>query len=337
MTRRLRLSCLVSLLVLTTACASDRSHPPERRSPELEPVDRVSVPLAVLVDRMRAEPTWLDDAGQVWTYRGGRAERVQEGTRIPEEPAALRVFDDGSMAIATDDAVHVYSASGEERALDLSGLEVAIDGTSIDDLWVIHWPVLGEYELCHHTPAGDSCIPVPNVGGFTALLAAGPDGTAYVSDRDVQLLRFSDGALTPVAGGPARGLHSLRRSGDAIFGLAYDSGVYEIRGDRMAQRTDGHVLDVVGSSDEHFELRYDAEYVQVDPSCDEGWFTDCEERLLWSQTIVVRVRGDETDEIAHETCDDAHPGPCDRFSLGLGLDGDDVVVIGAPFRVASAR
>jgi hypothetical protein len=326
----------IALAFVVIGC-EDRSRPPARSAPELTTIASPgSGSSYVVMDAMRAEPTWLDlGTLEVSRLRSGAIERVQDRT-LTELPSdrfdmSLRVFDDGGIVVLVDGVLHIYPVGEGAWSIDLGTIDAAVDGVSTDDFWYVGW-FLDErdYALCHHTAAAEDCgTPIPNVGAYSARLAVGSDGSVYVTDRDEALYRYADGALEQVGTIPS-GVTSFRRSGDTVFALGYGLFIVEPTGIRKVDA--GYPVGVVGQADDFYLLSYDSESVQVDPECRSSFLTSCETRTLWHQLLIERVQGGARSVVGYEDCTDATPAPCSYGADGLGLDGDRVVVIGVPLR-----
>lgn len=337
---------LTLLLTLSSALlgCGDRSAPPARSSPPLESSGIAATP--GVIDDLRPDRPFHDAAtDRIVRVRGGALEIVQD---VPvrdggAEIEALRVFDDGSFVFADADGIHVVSAAGarSELAFDLS--EVSVDGESSTDFWVGGWalgtsiPELpNDYGACHVVDGAiDRCLEFPNEGGYESYMALGDDGSIYMTDRDVALYRRVLAESEPVEVARFSGsVTGLRRSGSSLIAIVYNGGAYAIEGATARQITEeAFPMDLVGTSGDFYYGAWDAEYVQVDPECEPGWFSSCDTEALWHQLVVWRVQNGARSEIGHLNCSDAEPAGCDFAPSALGLDGASLFVIGDPVLV----
>jgi hypothetical protein len=340
-------AAFVSTTLLATGCTADRSAPPPRSGPELELLSPTASPRAT--DRLRAELTWYDaELGQVVWLRDGRVELVQDVALRDdlegEEPDALRVFDDGSLAVTARDVLHLYPMGGTHTVLDLEAFDIGgIDGASIDDLWVSVWSyaslpgTTSTNAACHVTRGEiDRCIGFPDVGGFATPLALGPDGSVYATDRDETLYRYDGSAVTEVARFEG-GLRSFRRAGGSLLALTSSSGAVVLDGSTARSLTDeDYPTDIVGTAEDFYYATYEGESVKIDPSCEDAFFDPCDRRDLWTQRVIWHVVSGQRTEAGHENCTDQDRSRCDLFVEGMGLDGDRVVVLGSRLRAVAA-
>lgn len=324
------------LLALSLAGCADRSLPPPRTSPEPDIVGPLGTRYDV-IDLMRAEPTWFDASQhRVFRFHDGNVEPVQdrELAEVPTDAddTQLRVFDDGSIAMVADRDLYLYPASGDVLIETLAATEVAIDGESVDDLYYVAWFVDGRgYRLCHRVAGASDCsVELPNVGGYTAAMALGPDGAVYVTDRDETVYRYADGALSEV-GRIASGVLAFRRGAGSLLALG-GPGLFAVDQDGVRQLDGRYINGVVGSETDYYVMTFDSESVLVDPSCRDGWSTSCERTTLWSQMLYERVHDGASEEIGHVDCVEGDEEECASIGSALGLDGDRLIIFGTPLR-----
>ena len=311
------------MLLLALAGCANRSAPPPRDSPQPQPVGTLGGVLSV-VDGLRAEPAWYDATAQrVFRFRNGVVEPVQDRTLstlpVQVHEAQLRVFDDDSFALLSYGKLYVVPVDGDPVVEDLAALEVAIDGTSADDLWYVAWFVdeTLDYRLCHRVSGHADCsVAVPNAGGFSAMMALGPDGSVYVTDRDVTLYRYAEGQLTAV-GTFDNGIDRFRRGG-SLFALS-QRGLYLIDGTSVRHLENG-VDDVIGTADDYYVELEDWESAKVNPTCHDTFFTTCDRVELWSQTVYEHVQGGRRTEIGYEN----------HIGGPLGIDGHRLIILENP-------
>lgn len=324
-----------------TGC-TDRSAPPARSSPPLESAG-FSATVGV-VDRLRPDRPFHDTAlDRVVRVRGVALEVVQDVPVQGDGPMleALRVFDDGSFVFADTEGVHVVSSDGARSELAVRLSEVSLDGESADDFWVAGW-ALGaaipelpdDYGACHVVVGRiERCFEFPNNGGYQSYMALGGDGSIYMTDRDLGLYRrviveteYVEVARLHVTG--------LQRSGSSVIATAYAGGAYALEGATVRQIVGAaSPMDLVGAADDVYYGVYDAEYVQVDPTCRSGWFTSCPTEALWHQLVVWRAQPGALTEVGHVNCSDAEPAGCAFSPAALALDGARLLVIGDPVLV----
>jgi hypothetical protein len=337
-------TAFVSTFLLATGCA-DRSAPPPRSGPELGLLSPTASPRAT--DRLRAELTWYDAAlGQVVRLRDGRVEPVQDVVLRDdlegEEPDALRVFDDGSLAVTTREALHLYPMGGMHTVVDLDALDMGgIDGASIDDLWVSisasgSLPGTTSTNAACHLARGaiDRCVGFPDTRGYVSPLALGPDGAVYATDHET-LYRYDGSTVSEVARFEG-GVRSFHRAGGSLLALTYSSGAVVLEGSTARRLTDeDHLTDIVGTAEDFYYATYEAESVKINPGCQDAWFDPCDRRDLWTQRVIWHVVGTQRTEAGHENCTDQDRSRCDLFVQGMGFDGDRVVVLGSRLRAVA--
>lgn len=289
---------------------------------------------------MRAEPTWLDRGGQVMRLRGGVVEPVQDRNLWEEVPEllALRVFDDDSfLTVDSVGVVRVHPVGAPAMGVPLGAAAGAIDGTSGADFWYVGVST-SPHQLCHAVDGlVDSCVDVPAAGAqaYSPLLAVAPDGAAYVYDGGTTTYHFAGGTLTAIAD-ITTAVAAFRGGGGATLVTTLDGRAFGLRG------RDAHALEfvpelpgaslspIVGTPDDYYVLSYDSESERTGCS-----FTDCSPHRVWWQQVIWHVLDGDAREVGYEECSESDRSGCDRETFGLGLDGDVVVVMGAPFRAAS--
>ena len=331
---------LSTLFACTLGCASlDRSQPPPRSSPQLVSASPSGwSPSGIVVrDLLQRELVWYDvGRDRVLALRDGERVALQERPirTFITEPSALRAFDDGSFALINGSTLALFPVGRETLTLPLVAFdEPALDGNSIDDLWIAKWDVGTsevDYGACHIDHGVlEPCVAVPNQGGARLWMALGTDGMPIMSDREDRIYR--------VAEGRAELLHDfgdlvigMRRAGGELFVSTYMSGTYAIDGRDVRRIRDGRVLDALGTTSDFHYATFDAEYVQVDPSCEPGWFRSCAERPLWSQLVIFHSVNGRSSEVGHADCIGTESSSC--YFDGFGFDGDTLIMFGNPMQ-----
>lgn len=336
---RARILSLVSLSLVLPACGAFGPRELPARSSPTPAIADGSVTRDDVVDAVGSEPAWWDaSTRRVVRLRDGAVSPVQD-VAIPV-PAVVRVLEDDTILAQDADTLTVYPAGTEPYEIPLSTTETAFDGISEDDIWYVEWALgTGDgYRLCHVLPAGPDCVTqVPNVGGYSPALGVAPDGTVYVTDRDRGLYHWTGTELGEVTRPAGTGdfITGFRHGdGPGLLAIAY-VGVYAIDDGAIRIVFDDLVNGVTGSPDAFVVAQYDSESVKVDPGRSDSFLRSCERRMIWSQSIFTEVTSAGERELGHEDCDLDHPETtvgCERDLLSLGLDGDDVVLVGSPMR-----
>lgn len=310
--------------------------PPPRTSPEPDIVGPLGTRYDV-IDSMRAEPTWFDASQhRVFRFRDGNVEPVQDRElEVPTDllgDLQLRVFDDGSIAMVAGNDLYLYPASGDVVIERLAAIEVALDGESLDDFYYAAWFADDRgYRLCHRVAGASDCsVEVPNAGGYTAAIALGPDGAVYVSGRDETVYRYAEGELRELGRIPS-GVVVFHRGAGSLFVLG-NPGLFAVDQDGIRQLDGRYINGLVGSESDYYVSTIDAETVHVDPSCSDGFFTSCERKTIWTQTLYEHVHDGASDELGHIDCLEGHLEECGSAGVELGLDGDRLIVFGTPLR-----
>lgn len=338
---------LLALLAQVLTGCSDHRSMPARSSPVPEPVDDPGVPRNALLDVARAEPTWYEpDSGRVWRLRGGVVQPVQE--RVFSElaggppPDALRVLPDDTVVFDTWLGILLYPADGSPPEVEepVRNFGLAVDGTALHDVWysIVRIDPTEEYVLCHRTAAGTDCSVVLPLGAVMPRVAVGADGSVYVGGMEKSLYRYKDGTLSLVGEQPGMA-DRFRPSDEGVLVLGYP-GVWAVRGDAFTQIDVGEgrgVLDAVGRPSDAFVAWGDSESATVGSDCGEYFdgSDPCMVQVYWTELVVNRVRPSGVTEVAHESCNLEASDPanvCDRSLRAIGLDGDRLVLVGAPLR-----
>lgn len=335
---------LFALAPLALAACGPRTLP-VRSSPL--PTDlTLEVPDGVVVDTANAEPTWYDPGTRrVVRIRGGAVTVVQD-VEI-DAPESLRVLEDDTiLALVVVDPIiaarlEVHAPGQPTYSVDVSPTELAYDGVDQGSIWYASWLLTGaadDYVLCHVRPEGTVCpTSVPNVGGFSPVVGVARDGSVYVNDRDHGLYRYDGAALQAVVAALPEGdfVTGIRHgAGSGLLALGYQN-LWAIEGGALRRVWEGAAGDATGSPERFVVGRYDSEWEKVDPGCDDGWFTSCERRTVWSQTVFYEVSAEGTREIGHDDCDFDHPETtpgCGASTRSMAIDGDTLVLVGAPMR-----
>ena len=336
---------LVALLVVAGCDLGLRAEPPHRDSDRLVPLAGRAV--VRVLDQLSPEPVWIDAAdGRVRRLRAGEIELVQPDpiprAADPRVFPRFRVMPDGVVA-AIRRTVWIRPHGAEPLALDIGLDEVAIDGSSVDDLWIV-----GRTDAASDDPyttsacrvlAGqiDRCVPLGRILSHPEV-AIGPGGTVYVAERTGTLFRLEGDAWTPLRGIQLTG---FRRGPTTLLGISASGETYAMEGGAALSLADGPDLRfwfeptmVVPRSDGMYFATHESEQVNVDPDCRDGFGfgNPCAKRDLWTQLVVYRVAGGRVEEVAHEDCTDARRPACERSFAGIAVDAGRVVILGAPLR-----
>lgn len=307
-----------------------------------------ALPADVVFDHVAALPAWWDPAtGTVVRMHDGTVAPVQD--RTFEAPTTLRVLDDDTIVIVRPQAepfgaatMVVQPPDGPAFETPVEAYEMAFDGVDAAHVWYVEWRLGsdGGYVLCHALPEGPDCVTeVPNVGGYSPVLGVAADGSVYVTDRDRGLYRWDGAILRAMAraddpSGNDEVTAFRHGDGPGLLAIAY-RGVYAVDGDRVWAVYGDWTTHAAGSPTRLVIGTYDSHSEKVDPSCDDGWFSSCDRRTVWSQVVFTELTTTGTREIGHDDCDYDHPGTttgCEAFTETLAIDGDVLVLVGSPMR-----